>query len=96
LDAQGRESPLDGALEREPPFDVVLGREPPFDATLGFGQLVPAIAGSMHVPSSKQQVWPAGQVAPPQIAGLGVGSGQSLATRLGATQFPVLRQHCCP
>jgi hypothetical protein len=96
LDAQGREPLSGGALAVEPPPGSVLGRDPPFDATLGFGQLVPAVAGSMHVPSNKQQICPAAQVAPPQIAGSGVGSGQSLATRLGATQFPVLRQHCCP
>jgi hypothetical protein len=96
LDAQGREPPLDGALARNPPSGSALGREPPSDGEIGIGQLVPAVEGSMHVPSSKQQVWPAGQVTPPQIAGFGVGSGQSLATRLGATQRPVLRQHCCP
>jgi hypothetical protein len=96
LEAQGREPLSGGAQGREPLSGSVLGREAPFDGTLGFGQLVPAVDGLMHVPSSKQQVWPAGQVTPPQIAGFGVGSGQSLATRLGVTQRPVLRQHCCP
>jgi len=96
LDAQGREAPVDDAPARKPLSGSALGREPSFDGTLGFGQLVPAVDGSMQFPSSKQQICPVGQVTPPQIAGLGVGSGQSLAIRLGATQFPVLRQHCCP
>jgi hypothetical protein len=67
FEPHGAESPLwDGSVDASAN-----------DAGVGFAQLVAAVEASMHFPVNKQQISLPAHVIPPQIAGVGGGSGQS-------------------